>query len=457
MIDGKKAHQVLEVKAARRGAGNTAAGLIHQTYNGGSMNISTSPESGTASVLEHSETSSKPQRTERKRGAGNIYLRGSVYWICYWRRGRRFRESSGSEDPAIAQRKLDKRTKEIWAERQGLAAFVPKAEKTYVDELLDALLKDYKLNGGRGLSQFSSHLKPIREAFGDMRAVDVTSKVVDDYIDACLAGNHDTRAKAPTTINRETQLLGQAFALGIQRRLIVTAPHIRHLPERNVRQGFFEKAEFEVVVTHLPEYLQDFCRFAYLCAWRKGQIASLTWADVDRNAGVIVARAENVKNGRAHKIALEAELAEIIERRWAARDYKTTDGNSAVSQYVFHLDGRPVGDFRKAWASTCKAAGLVKPKLDHNGKPVTITVDGQKAAVVLPSRLFHDLRRSAVRNMVRAGVREGVAMSISGHRTRAIFDRYNITSDEDLRQAVRQTTEHLAAQPAERKIVSIRK
>lgn len=397
--------------------------------------------------------------SERKRGSGGIYKRGETWWIRYWRRGQQIRESSGSGDPDIAQKKLDKRMKEIWAERQGLAAFIPKAEKVYVDELLDELEKHYKLNGGRGLPQFQSHLKPIREAFGDMRAVDVTPKVIDDYIDDHLAG--DKRAgilpKAPATINRETQLLGQAFTLGIERRKIVTAPHVRHLPERNVRQGFFEKAEFEAVVSQLPEYLQDFTRFAFVTAWRRGQIASLTWADVDRNAAVIVARAEHVKNGRPHKIVLEAELAEIIERRWAAREYKTPNG-PALSQYVFHRDGWPVGDPRKAWASACEAAGLVKPKLDKaTGEPVTVAVNGAKETVMAPSRLFHDLRRSGVRNMVRAGVREGVAMAISGHRTRAIFDRYNITSDEDLRQAVKQTAEHLAAQPTERKVVSIRK
>src|SRR5437588_5926639 len=108
----------------------------------------------------------------------------------------------------------------------GLQAFVPKAEKVYVDELLEELEKDYKLNGRRALSQFGSHLKPIRAAFGDMRAVDITPKIIDDYIDDRLAGDKGAgiRPRSAGTINRETQLLGQAFKLGIQRRLIVTAP-----------------------------------------------------------------------------------------------------------------------------------------------------------------------------------------------------------------------------------------
>jgi len=392
-----------------------------------------------------------PQQPEsRKRGEGSIYLRGGTWWIRYWRRGHQHRESSHSPDREQALKLLNRRMKEIWAEKQGLQAFVPKAEKVYVDELADELEKQYKLGGGRGLTQFRAHLKPIREAFGEMRAVDVTAKRVDDYIDRRLEDDQ----RAPGTINRETQLLGQAFRLGIERHQIITAPHIRRLAETNVRQGFFEPNEFEAVVGSLPEYLQDFTRFAYQCAWRKGQIASLTWPDVDRTAGVIQARAEHVKNGRAHKIVLEGELAEIIERRWAARQYSTPSG-PGISKYVFHRNGNPIRDPRKAWASACRAAVLARPKLDANGKPVTRIVKGKEQIVMVPSRIFHDLRRSGVRNMVRAGVREGVAMAISGHRTRAVFDRYNITSDEDLRQAVRQTEEHLKRQPVERKVVAI--
>jgi integrase len=369
----------------------------------------------------------KNSSRERNRGEGNIYQRNNVWWIRYSFRGKTHRESSGSTKREDALKLLNRKTKEIWADRQGLSAFNPKAEKVYIDQLLDALEKEYKLGGGRALRQFKTHLQPIREYFGDMRAVNVTTEHVDDYIDRRL----EIDKRAPGTINRETQLLGQAFKLGIQRREITTAPHIRRLAENNIRQGFFEPGEFNAVVAALPEYLKDFTRFAYLCAWRKGQIASLTWADVDREAGVIIARAEHVKNGRAHKIVLEGDLQEMIERRWAAREYATASG-PALSKYVFHRNGQPIRDPRRAWAAACKAAGVA-------------------------GRLFHDLRRSSVRNMMRAGVRETVAMAISGHRTRAIFDRYNITSDEDLREAVRQTQQHLNTQPTTRNVVPISK
>jgi integrase len=90
-----------------------------------------------------------------------------------------------------------------------------------------------------------------------------------------------------------------------------------------------------------------------------------------------------------------------------------------VAELVFHCRGAPAGDFHKAWAAACVEAGLYQV--------VGVNANGSEKRI--PSRLFHDLRRSGIRNMVRAGVRERVAMEISGHQTRSIFDRYNITSE----------------------------
>jgi hypothetical protein len=87
----------------------------------------------------------------------------------------------------------------------------------------------------------------------------------------------------------------------------------------------------------------------------------------------------------------------------------------------------------------CRGNDVLYKEGPHKGESVV--------EKILSKMIFHDLRRTAVRNMVRTGVREGVAMAISGHLTRRVLDRYNITSEEDLRQAVRQTAEHVNAQP----------
>ncbi len=102
--------------------------------------------------------------------------------------------------------------------------------------------------------------------------------------------------------------------------------------------------------------------------------------------------------------------------------------------HVFHVDGQPIGDIRKAWWRACIAVGL--------GAMVTVeTPNGPKREYQGLTR--HDMRRSAVRNMVRAGIPERVCMALSGHKTRSVFDRYNIVSEADLSDAADKLQSHL--------------
>ena len=239
----------------------------------------------------------------------------------------------------------------------------------------------------------------------------------------------------------------QALRLARKCGTLTNLIEVRRLPEHNTRQGFFERSDLEAVVAALPEYLQDFTRFGYLTAWRRGELATLTWADVDRTGGVIRLRPEHSKNGRGRTVAIEGDLGAIIERRAHARVIPGRNGGpDRVAELVFHRDGRPIRDFRGAWATACIEAGLYR--VDGTNP------DGSERQV--PTRLFHDLRRSGVRNMVRAGVRERVAMEISGHKTRAIFDRYNILSEDDLREAMKRTTAYVNTQPTESNVTRLR-
>ncbi len=128
------------------------------------------------------------------------------------------------------------------------------------------------------------------------------------------------------------------------------------------------------------------------------------------------------KNKDGQLLPLSGELLEIVESAYADRRLDC--------QYVLQLDGQQVGDFKRSWATACKKAGVGKV-------------------------LVHDLRRTAVRNMVRAGIPDRVAMMLSGHKTRSVFDRYNIVSEADLAQAAERLQAHLGTVPAQAKITSI--
>ena len=121
--------------------------------------------------------------------------------------------------------------------------------------------------------------------------------LVDRWIETRLA-----TGAAPATINRSTQVFGQAFKLAVEHGQLSSAPKLRHLPERNARTGFFAAWEVRTVMENVPAYLHDFALFGFLCGWRSGEIKSLVWEDVDGDC--IRLRGENSKNGESRVIVL---------------------------------------------------------------------------------------------------------------------------------------------------------
>lgn len=183
------------------------------------------------------------------------------------------------------------------------------------------------------------------------------------------------------------------------------------------------------------------------------EIASLSWEDIDGE--VIRLRAENAKIREARSLAIEGELADVFQRRKAARQVTMPDGSVVLCPLVFHRDGQPVKDFRKAWYSACVMAGLGNlvcrkcgSDTDANQKCLNCGAEWKRDELRYEGRIFHDFRRTAVRDMVRAGVRESAAMSISGHKTRSMFDRYNIHDERDQREALRATQAYREQQAA---------
>jgi integrase len=200
-----------------------------------------------------------------------------------------------------------------------------------------------------------------------------------------------------------------------------------------VRQGFFEEPDLRRVVACLPEYLQDFTLYAYRTGWRKGGIKNLRWSDVTRKiiedketkerseVEVVFLPGKYWKNGEPQTMPLVGELTEIIARRRAARAVTTQDG-FMLSDLVFHRDGLPIGDMRKAWKTACKLAGT-------------------------PGRLLHDLCRTFARDADNRGVSRSVAKDLMGRKTEAIYARYRIVAEDEKASALLRMQQKSFAKP----------
>ena len=213
-------------------------------------------------------------------------------------------------------------------------------------------------------------------------------------------------------INRELTLLKRAFNLAIQAGKLISKPYIPLLKERNVRTGFFERHQFDSIGRHLSEVLRRMLTVAYITGWRiPSEIQTLEWRQVDFAAGELRLDPGTTKNDDGRVFPLTAELRAVLEQQWQVTQ-ALAQANGRIYPWVFHSDGEPVRSFIKTWRTATRKAGC-------------------------PGRIPHDFRRTAVRNLVRAGVPERVAMQLTGHKTRSVFERYNIVSPGDLRDAAK--------------------
>jgi integrase len=327
----------------------------------------------------------------------------------------------------------------------------PVEERVTFEELSEDLLRDYQVNKRKAAKIIQYPIKHLKNSFTLYKARDLTT----DRINGHIARRQQEGAKN-ATINRELAALKRMFSLAVQAGKLSSKPYIPTLEENNARQGFLDHGSFLALKESLSEHLKDPVTFLYYSGWRVSEMRALEWRDVDLAGKVIRLRPEISKNKEGRLLPIKGALLELIER---AREKRLLS-----CPYVFQEDGQRIGSFRKAWKTACVAVGLGKLIVHDLRKPRGLPSDpegnestetegkGQKHYVGL---IVHDLRRSAVRNMVRAGIPERVAMSLSGHKTRAVFDRYNIVSEADLAKAAERLQQHLEEQPREPSVVPI--
>jgi len=361
---------------------------------------------------------------------GELKKRGNIWWIRYYRNGKRYEESSGSPKESEARGLLRRREGDI---ERGIAVN-PTVGRMRFEEAAEDVLNDYRVNRKRSLDDIERRIhKHLAPYFCQRRMASITTADVRAYVahrqsqrtvqtkafsfTARDGSTHHVPAQrravagvSASEINRELIALKRMFNLAIQAGKLLQKPHIPLLKENNVRVGFFEREQFEAVLQRLPAPVRPVAMFAYITGWRiDSEVLPLEWRQVDLQAGEIRLDPGKTKNGEGRTFPMTRQLRELLERQRALTDsLQLSEG--FVCPHVFHRGGCRIRSFRGAFRTACAEAGC-------------------------PGRLLHDLRRTAVRNLVRAGIPERVAMQLTGHKTRSVFERYNIVSAGDLRDA----------------------
>lgn len=364
-------------------------------------------------LVEDSKAEAMTRR--RNRGLGTAYPRADskFWWIQYTdRNGDVRRESSGKVTEDEALEVLELRIK---------AGRPAKANGT-LNDLPDRLVRAYRNKRDRSPAEVQRYDTRVRQHFAHLAAhfgADTAITAIDydeleDYVD-----HRRKQGAKSATIRTEIAAFGRGYRLAIKRPIVVP-----EIGVQNTRQGFFTAEDMASLLPELPDYMRPFAEAALITGWRRGELRNLTWSQVDWERGVL--RLETSKNdeGREFPFALHPRLEALL------REQLTRE---PLCGLVFHRRGHKITWFYDGWKGACERAGIA-------------------------GRLFHDLRRSAARNLIDAGIAESTAMKITGHKTASMFKRYTIRSNPDVVAAVKQLAafHELQAARAEAKVVGLR-
>lgn len=353
---------------------------------------------------------------------GCIYkIKGCKFWyLRYYRDGKAYVESSKSTVKSDARRLLARREGSIADGKfEGLRPL-----KTTVNDLLNLLIKDVELKKLKSSGDIKRYVALLREYFGPVKAAYVATEQIMDYRlkrksgELRLGIKREKDIVSDSTINMELGTLRRAFVLGMKHEppLVNRVPNISIISVDNVRTGFLEYEDFLKLREVLADYLKVMLTIGYFTGMRVGEIRNLQWKQIDIINGMMRLEPGTTKNKSGRNVPMVPELKEFIEKWWMESMTKYPD-----CPWVIHDKGHKNVTHYKAWERATEKAGL-------------------------KGLIFHDLRRSAVRNLSRAGVPMTIAMKISGHKTDTIYRRYDIPVERDLMDARDKLADYLQKQ-----------
>jgi integrase len=331
-------------------------------------------------------------------GAGTIYQRGDTWWVQVWVDGKRIRQSSESTKKSDAVKLRDKLLGK--RARGELSASI--ATRVLIGELLDDVLQsDIKASTKYIWEKVIE--KSLRPFFGHMKAQRLATDHMDEY-----RAKRKAAGASDSTANRELSILRTALHNGRKRTppKVLVVPYFPMVKETNIRKGFLSDEQYVALRDALPPELRALFVCGYFTGIRKSELLAIEWDAVDFEARIITLAQGETKNQSARTVPIaEGDMYDLLIAAKRERD-ESWPGVAPV----FARGTAVIKDFRGAWDKACTAASV-------------------------PELTFHDLRRTAVRNMRRDGIPQVVRMRISGHKTDSMERRYSIVDSEDLNMA----------------------